>query len=99
MCDQDDRCPRFLQLDDHVENLRRHFRIESRGGFIEKKEVRIRRQGARDGYPLTLPAAQQGGLLEGMFFQLESPQDAIRPLQRSGPAELVNPRERKKHIF
>ena len=76
-----------------------HFRIERRGGLIEKNNLRRRGEGAGNGHALLLAAGELGRHLAGFILQPDLLQQRQRAFARGGFFPAVHALQRQGDIF
>ena len=66
----------FRQFLHNGENFADHFRVQSRGGFIEQQDIRLHGQGTGNGNTLLLPAGQAHRVFISLILQAHTIQKA-----------------------
>ena len=88
----------FREFLDEFQHLGGHLGIECGGGFVEKQNFRLTRDGAGDADALLLAAGQLRGQLFGVVEQAESGERLFRHFMRFGGRVAVHFLQRQRDV-
>ena len=72
------------QLEDDVEDLAHHFRVEGGGDLVEEEDLGVHHEGAHDGDALALAAGELARVVVGAVRQAHAFEQFLRPRARVG---------------
>ena len=78
------------QVGHDIEDLVNHFRVERRGGLVEKHDLRVHGQGAGDSDALLLAAGELCRVLVGLFRNADTGEQLVRTLAGLGFGGLAD---------
>ena len=84
---------------DHFQHLADEFWIERRGGLVQQQHARIRRQRARNGYPLLLPAGKMPRQRVGAVAQSDPIEQVARAAVGVHAGHPMHPAQRSRDVF
>jgi hypothetical protein len=96
---QNEIAPFGLEFLNHIEDFRRHLRVERTSRFVEKQQARFDRDRARYSNALLLAATQLGGPMSRVIGKTESIKGRECNLTRLPGGEAVNFLERQEQIL
>ena len=68
------------QLEDDVEHLAHHLRVEGGGDLVEEEDLGVHHEGAHDSDALALPAGELARIVVGTVRQADALKQFVRPL-------------------